>query len=79
MKNRIIPFVLLLLAASVNAEELPFWRNLDVYSLGGETARTEIVFSPTREAAMSSDIKSFDNYLCLNGIWDFKYFDDSRA
>ena len=79
MKNRIIPFVLLFLAAGVNAEELPFWRNLDVYSLGGETARTEIVFSPTREAAMSSDIKSFDNYLCLNGIWDFKYFDDSRA
>ncbi len=57
-------------------EKLPYWQDINVTSINAETRRTETVFFPTREAALQKGFRQSPNYVDLNGIWDFRYFDD---
>jgi len=56
--------------------QLPYWQDVDVTSVNAETRRTETIFYPTREAALSQGFRRSVNYVDLNGTWDFRYFDD---
>ena len=63
--------VLLLLAAV-----LPYWQDIQTTSVGAQTHRTEVVYYATREDALRQGFRESGNYLSLNGIWDFKYYDN---
>ena len=58
-----------------SAQDVPNWKNLDVYSVNAETQRTELIFHPTWEDALSKDFEQSANYVDLNGTWKFKYHD----
>ena len=72
---------LFLLAASLGAtaQELPFWQDMNVTSVNAETRRTEAIWFADRADALSKGFRESENYLDLNGVWDFKYFDDFHA
>ncbi len=55
---------------------LPFWQDLQVTSVGAETRRTETIYYSSRQDALSKGFRESENYLNLNGVWDFKYYDD---
>lgn len=61
-------------AVTVSAQQ-PNWKNLEVYSVNAETERTELIFHPTWEDALSKDFEQSVNYVDLNGTWKFKYHD----
>lgn len=65
---------LLAAAVTVSAQQ-PNWKNLEVYSVNAETERTELIFHPTWEDALSKDFEQSVNYVDLNGTWKFKYHD----
>ncbi|MBQ9410751.1 MAG: beta-galactosidase [Bacteroidales bacterium] len=66
---------LILLAAAV----LPFWQDTQVTSINAETKRTEVIYYANREDALRKGFRESENYVNLNGIWDFKYFEDHKA
>lgn len=53
----------------------PEWKNLDVFSVNAETERTELIFWPEASSALGGNFTQSENYLDLNGIWKFKYYD----
>ena len=57
---------------------LPLWQDMQATSVNAETQRTEVVFYGQRQDALQKDFRESENYRSLNGIWDFKYFDDHR-
>ena len=57
---------------------LPFWQDLQTTSVNAETRRTEVVYFGQREDALQKGFRQSENYLDLNGVWDFKYYDDQR-
>ena len=57
---------------------LPLWQDMQATSVNAETQRTEVVFFGQRQDALQKDFRESENYRSLNGIWDFKYFDDHR-
>ena len=61
--------------AAVSMAQQPNWKNLDVYSVNAVTERTELIFHPTWEDALSKDFEQSCNYVDLNGVWKFKYYD----
>ncbi len=63
---------LLILIAAV----LPYWQDMQVTSVGAETRRTEVVFYKERQDALRKSFRESENYLSLNGTWDFKYYED---
>ena len=63
---------LLILAA------LPYWQDMQVTSVGADTRRTEVIYYANRADALDKGFRESENYLDLNGEWDFKYFDDWR-
>ena len=58
--------------------QLPAWKDVRTTGINAETCRTEIVCFPTREDAITKSITESDNYLDLNGVWDFRYFDSHK-
>ena len=75
MKN--IPiFFALLLPVFAAAQNLPYWQDVDVTDVNAETRRTEAVWFASRADALSKGFRESENYVDLNGTWDFKYFDD---
>ena len=62
----------LLLAAAV----IPVWQDMQTTSINAQTRRTEVVYYANREDALKKGFRESENYLDLNGIWDFKYFAD---
>ncbi len=58
--------------------QLPYWQDREVICVNGETRRTEIVFYPSRDAALKTSFENSDNYLSLNGVWKFRYFDSQK-
>ena len=48
---------------------------MSVTSLNAQTRRVETIWYPTEEEALSTPFEKSQNYLDLNGIWDFAYFD----
>ena len=73
MKKTILSLALSALALSLFAEELPYYRDMNVYKIGAQTRRTEIIYFPTAEDALSKGFTQSPWYLSLNGTWDFKY------
>ena len=69
---------LLFLCAGITAaaQEIPCWKDMNVISVNAETQRTEAIWFADRADALSKGFRESENYLDLNGIWDFKYFDD---
>ena len=70
--------ILLSLAFPVmaSAQTLPSWKNMSVTSVGAETQRTEAVWFADRSDALKKGFRQSENYADLNGVWEFKYFDD---
>ncbi len=80
MNTRLLTFAILATAAATAQEQerLPYWKDINLFTKGGETARTELVFHPTRQEALNGSVPSSAYYLDLCGSWDFRYYDDSR-
>ena len=75
MRN--IPILLaLMLPVAATAQGLPYWQDVDVTSVNAETRRTEAIWFANRADALSKGFRESENYVGLNGTWDFKYFDD---
>ena len=55
---------------------LPLWQDIQTTSAGADTRRTEVVYFASRADALSKGFRESENYLSLNGEWDFKYFDN---
>lgn len=55
---------------------LPWWQDIQMTSVNAETQRTELIYFEDREDALSKSFRESENYLSLNGVWDFKYFED---
>ena len=68
-------FALFLLTSAL----LPLWQDVQATSVHADTRRTELIYYPSREQALSKGFRESPNYLDLNGVWDFKYFDDHNA
>lgn len=77
MKKTITTLALLGLGISLQAaaliEPLPLHRDINATSENAQTRRTEIIYFPTEEQALSKAFEQSPYYLSLNGIWDFKY------
>ena len=74
---RIFPIFLgLTLSAAASAQTLPYWQDMNVTSVNAETQRTEAVWFADRADALTKGFRESENYVNLNGTWDFKYFDD---
>ena len=76
---RRLPILLaLVLPAAASAQSLPYWQDVNVTSVNAETQRTEAVWYGDRADALKKGFRESENYVDLNGTWDFKYFDDYR-
>ena len=70
MKN--IPiFLALLFPVLASAQNLPYWQDVDVTNVNAETQRTEVVWFTSRAGALSKSFRESENYVDLNGTWDF--------
>ena len=67
-----------MLITSLLLLSLPYWQDMKVTSVNAETRRTEVIWYASREDALSKGFRESENYLDLNGTWDFKYFEDHR-
>ena len=74
---RRLPILLALaLPLAASAQSLPYWQDVTVTSVNAETQRTEAVWFADRADALKKGFRESENYVSLNGVWDFKYFDD---
>lgn len=58
---------------------LPYHRDINTISINAQTARPEVFYYPTEAAAikgLTDGPDGSENYICLNGTWDFAYFKD---
>ena len=55
---------------------LPYWQDIQTTSVNAETRRTEVVYYATRADALTKGFRESENYRSLNGVWDFKYYED---
>ena len=63
---------------AAQAQELPYWQDTQTTSVNANTKRTEVIYYATREDALTKGFRESENYIGLNGTWDFKYFDDHK-
>ena len=76
---RRLPILLaLVLPALASAQSLPYWQDVNVTSVNADTQRPETVWYADRADALVKGFRESGNYVDLNGVWDFKYFDDYR-
>ena len=64
------------LTALILLASLPFWQDIQVTSVNADTRRTEVIYYPTREAALKEGFRESPNYMNLNGEWDFRYYEN---
>ena len=57
---------------------LPLWQDIQTTSVNAQTQRTEVIYYANREDALKKGFRESENYVSLNGTWEFKYFDDHR-
>ena len=69
----------MLITALLLLSVLPYWQDVQTTSVNAQTQRTELIFHAQRSDALSKGFRQSENYLSLNGEWDFKYFEDHRA
>ena len=66
----------LLLPIAAAAGETPLHRDINATRLNAQTRRTELIFYPSEQEALSKSFEQSPFYLSLNGLWDFKYAPD---
>ena len=71
-------FLLVLGGGAAAAQDLPYWQDMTVTSVNADTRRTETIWFADRADALAKGFRESGNYLDLNGVWDFRYFDDYR-
>lgn len=76
MNRKLLTFALALVPALGIAQ--PDFRDMNTFTENAQTKRTEIVFFADRQDAIHKSIKQSENYLNLNGEWNFLYYDDVR-
>lgn len=57
---------------------IPLWRNVDIASMNIEPHKTEVIFYSDKDKALTAGFEQSENYLSLNGVWKFKYFDSQK-
>ena len=67
------------LSAFLLLTTLPFWQDVQATSVNAETRRTEVIYYASRSDALTKGFRESENYLSLNGEWDFKYYEDHRT
>ena len=77
MKKSILTLAVLGTALCAGAQT-PYHLDIDMTSVGAQTRRTEVIFYPTEADALSRTFEKSQNYLDLNGEWDFAYCDNDR-
>ncbi len=71
MKNFTLIFFSLIAISAFGQE---YHRDMNVFRVGGESQRSEIVFSGAKADAMKSGaMEASENYVSLNGTWEFSY------
>ena len=73
MNKTFLSVVAALAALSLHAEILPIHRDINATSVNAQTRRTELIYFPSAEEALSKGFEQSPFYLSLNGTWDFKY------
>ena len=74
---RYFPVLLtLFLPLAASAQSLPYWQDVNVTSVNAETRRAETVWFADRADALSKGFRESENYVDLNGVWEFRYFED---
>ena len=66
----------LFLPLAATAQNPPYWQDVNVTSVNAETRRAETVWFADRADALSKGFRESENYVSLNGEWEFKYFED---
>lgn len=74
--RRLPTLLALALPLAASAQSLPYWQDVNVTSVNAETQRTEAIWYADRADALSKGFRESENYVDLNGVWDFKYFED---
>ena len=74
--RRLPTLLALALPLAASAQSLPYWQDMNVTSVNAETQRTEAIWFADRADALSKGFRESENYVDLNGVWDFKYFED---
>ena len=70
--------IALLVGLAAATEPLPLHRDINATSVNVQDKRTEVVFFPDAESAIQKNIEQSPFYSCLNGEWDFLYFDSEK-
>ena len=70
--------IALLVGLAAATEPLPLHRDINATSVNVQDKRTEVVFFPDAESAIQKNIEQSPFYNCLNGEWDFLYFDSEK-
>ena len=78
MKKTTLILALCAIALPSFAQTLPLHRDINTLSVNVEDKRTELVFFPDADAALSRNIEQSPFYKSLNGEWDFLYFDSEK-
>lgn len=72
-----------LMSAAVSSSTVmagvPYWKDMDVFSVNAGTERTELVFWSDADDAMNCGFKESGNYFDLDGIWKFLYYDTQQT
>jgi len=74
--RRFVYLLFLALPFAASAQSLPYWKDMRVTSVNAETQRTEAIWFADRKDALTKGFRQSENYVDLNGIWEFRYFDD---
>lgn len=71
----------LLLCAAITtgkAADLPYWRDMNVFSVNKQAPRTTFMTYDNRQDALKGEYDSSKYYMLLNGTWKFYYTPDQR-
>jgi beta-galactosidase len=71
----LINICLFLISDEAISQELSYWKDVQVTSVGREKPRTEFMSYDDAESANSQKFEESKNYKLLNGVWKFFYVD----
>ena len=76
--SRIIPTCALALSFIPATAQTPYWKDMNVTTVNGNSQRTELVFYPDEASARETAFEESPNYRSLDGQWKFRYFDSQE-
>ena len=80
MKKKTLSLALLFfMSLAVYAQSDNEWRNEKIFEVGTFPPRTQFMSYDNRDAALINDFNKADDFLSLNGLWNFIYRDDYRS